>query len=222
MRFGSTGIWGPFRSRTRRRDGRRGSRPALLTGQRRNATLSSPAGARQGAGEGDPAQGAAAQRLRMMSHTALLRSLTFMLDPLPLRAPAGDDRGGFTLIEALVALSLVLAVAAALGPLLTQARRIIGGADERVAAQALLRTLLDAPLDRSDLSGASRQGESAGLRWRVTAEPIEPLRLEGPAITGPEAKTPWTPFRVVVAVAWGPNQAISAETIRLGRKAGGP
>ena len=43
-----------------------------------------------------------------------------------------------------------------------------------------------------------------------------------PAITGPEAETPWTPFRVVVAVAWGPNQAISAETIRLGRKAGGP
>ena len=127
-----------------------------------------------------------------------------------------DQRRGFTLVEALVALSVVLAVASALGPLLAQARRIIVKADERVAAQALLRTLIDAPLDRNDLLGASRDGETAGLRWRVTTEPIEPVRIDGPG--SKTVKPPWTPFRVVVAVAWAPNQAISAETIRLGRK----
>ncbi len=36
-----------------------------------------------------------------------------------------EDRAGFTLIEALVALSLLLAFAAALGPLMFQSRNIL-------------------------------------------------------------------------------------------------
>jgi prepilin-type N-terminal cleavage/methylation domain-containing protein len=75
-----------------------------------------------------------------------------------------ERQRGFTLVEALVALSIILAVAAALGPLLSQARRIIVKADERAAAQALLRTLIDAPLDRGDL--LSRRAQ-AGQRMRA-------------------------------------------------------
>ena len=62
------------------------------------------------------------------------------------RADARRRRlGGFTLIEALVALALVLAFAAALTPHLFQSRRIVSDAETRVAAHVLLRTLLDAP-----------------------------------------------------------------------------
>ena len=82
------------------------------------------------------------------------------------------DRAGFTLLEALVALALVLAFAAALGPYLFHARRIIAGADDRIAAQILLRSLLEAPFDRSNPANVSREGENAGLRWRITTEPI--------------------------------------------------
>src|SRR6201981_1703480 len=82
-----------------------------------------------------------------------------------------DSQAGFTLLEALVALALVLAFASVLGPHLSQARRIMANADRRVAAQVLLRSLLDAPFDRSNLASASREGEMNGLRWRIAFEP---------------------------------------------------
>src|SRR3979411_1614471 len=84
----------------------------------------------------------------------------------------GKAQAGFTLLEALVALALVLAFAAVLGPHLSQARRIMHHAEGRVAAQVLLRSLLDAPFDRSGLVKASRDGETGGLRWRIVAEPV--------------------------------------------------
>src|SRR5262245_39563979 len=88
------------------------------------------------------------------------------------RAERAERRAGFTLVEALVALALVLAFVAVLGPHLFQARRIMVGADDRVAAQVLLRTLLDAPFDRAGLANVSREGESGALRWRIATEPL--------------------------------------------------
>src|SRR5262249_13308381 len=83
-----------------------------------------------------------------------------------------DSEAGFTLLEALVARALVLAFAAALGPHLSLARRIMAHTEGRVAAQVLLRSLLDAPFDRSSLAKASREGEMNGLRWRIVAAPM--------------------------------------------------
>jgi prepilin-type N-terminal cleavage/methylation domain-containing protein len=136
-------------------------------------------------------------------------------------------RAGFTLLEALVALALILAFAATLGPYLFHARQIMAGVDRRIAAQVLLRSLLDAPVNRSALAHASREGETAGLRWWITAAPI----LIGPVAPPPRQKmslekgqkeaTPerpnWTPFRVIASVSWGRGQSISAETVRLGK-----
>lgn len=124
---------------------------------------------------------------------------------------AGERRGGFTLLEALVAMALVLAFAAALGPHLSQARRIMNHAEGRVAAQVLLRSLLDAPFDRSGLANASRKGEANGLRWSIVAEPVLA------ALSGASDRQTWLPYRVTASVAWGSEQVIAAETIRLGR-----
>ena len=134
---------------------------------------------------------------------------------------------GFTLLEALVALALVLAFAATLVPYLYHARRIMAGMDGRIAAQVLLRSLLEAPFDRSSLVDTSREGETGGLRWRITAEPL----LNGPAPIPPRAKISpeagqkesaperpnWTTFRLIASVSWGPGMSVSAETVRLGR-----
>jgi Prokaryotic N-terminal methylation motif len=84
----------------------------------------------------------------------------------------GRARAGFTLLEALVALALLVAFAATLGPYLFHARRIMAGVDDRIAAQVLLRSLLDAPFDRETPVRASRAGEAGGMRWRILAEPI--------------------------------------------------
>src|SRR5258705_4117391 len=127
------------------------------------------------------------------------------------RDGGSNGRAGFTLLEALVALALVLAFAAVLGPHLSQARRIMAQADGRVAAQVLLRSLLDAPFDRSGLVKASRDGETGGLRWRIVAEPVVA------AAPGAPDRPNWLAFRVMASVAWGSGQAITAETIRLRR-----
>jgi type II secretory pathway component PulJ len=127
------------------------------------------------------------------------------------RAEGGEPRAGFSLLEALVALALVLAFAAALGPHLFQARRIMADAESRVAAQVLLRTLLDAPFDRAALANASREGEAGGLRWRIVTEPV------AIAAAAPRERRNWSAFRVVASVAWGPRQVVSAETVRLGK-----
>jgi len=127
------------------------------------------------------------------------------------RRDVRKGQAGFTLLEALVALALVLAFAAVLGPHLSQARRIMGHAEDRVAAQVLLRSLLDAPFDRTGLANASRKGEASKLRWRIVAGPMLS------AVPGAPDQPRWLPYRVTASVTWGSDQVITAETIRLGR-----
>jgi Tfp pilus assembly protein PilV len=127
----------------------------------------------------------------------------------------GGGQAGFSLLEALVSLAVVLAFAGVLGPHLSQARRIMANADGRVAAQVLLRSLLDAPFDRSGgAANVSRDGETAGLRWRVASEPL--------AAAAPRAadRPNWQAYRVMASVVWGSDQVITAETIRLRRAPG--
>jgi prepilin-type N-terminal cleavage/methylation domain-containing protein len=128
-------------------------------------------------------------------------------------------RAGFTLIEALVALAVLSAFAAALGPLLFHARGALAKGKGRVAAQQLLRSLIEAPVDRA---GAleTREGETGGLRWRVA---FEPIFLATPAFVeaapkreakGEKDARKWSAYRVEARVAWG-GQSVAAETIRL-------
>jgi type II secretory pathway pseudopilin PulG len=149
-----------------------------------------------------------------------------------------DDRcgrGGFTLIEALVAMTLLLAFVSVLGPSLFHARRVADGIDGRIAAQALLRTILDAPFDRATLAAGSRSGEVGGLNWTVTAEPMfvdamvakvssAPVEAQTlvatnkPTKPAPKPKT-WIAYHVSGTVSWGPGRMVVADTMRLGPEA---
>jgi len=136
-------------------------------------------------------------------------------------------RAGFTLIEALVALALLLAFVSVLGPHLFYARHIADNIDGRIAAQTFLRTLLDAPVDRSILGNGPRDGEVAGLRWSVTAEPmfvdamvpqqdVSVPAAGGKKEKGDEKRPSWVAFHLVATVSWAPGQMVSADTLRLG------
>lgn len=117
-------------------------------------------------------------------------------------------------------MTIVLAFAAALGPLLLQARRIMAGADDRVAAQILLRALISDPVDPARLNGLDRAGESEGLQWRVTAEPTTIAAMFPGSVPRPataDASPSWAAYRVVARVEWGHGQSVSAETVRLGQ-----
>ncbi|WP_315833185.1 prepilin-type N-terminal cleavage/methylation domain-containing protein [Bradyrhizobium prioriisuperbiae] len=137
---------------------------------------------------------------------------------------SGEGRAGFTLIETLVALALLLAFLSVLGPHLFHARRIADHVDGRVAAQVLLRAILDAPVDRTALAKGPRDGETGGLRWSVAAEPMfidamvpmERGLVQTAAAKATEPRPNWTAFRLIAKVSWGPGQMVSAETMRLG------
>jgi prepilin-type N-terminal cleavage/methylation domain-containing protein len=143
-------------------------------------------------------------------------------------------RGGFTLIEALVAMALLLAFMSVLGPHLFYARRIGDAIDGRIAAQTLLRALLDAPVDRVALAKGPRDGETSRLRWMVTAEPmfIDAMvsQEESPVQTvveksqerpneGAAKRRNWIAYRVIAKVSWGSGRVVSAETLRLAERA---
>ena len=148
----------------------------------------------------------------------------------------GRRRAGFTLLEALVALALLVAFAATLGPYLFHSRRIMAGVDDRIAAQVLLRSLMDTPFDRDTPVRASRAGETGGLHWRILAQPIaifpkpatrrrqiSPEQRQGEQQRQQQQNEPaaqpvnWTTFRVVASVSWAPGRSVSAETVRLGK-----
>lgn len=129
-------------------------------------------------------------------------------------------QAGFTLVEALVALSLMLAFAVALGPLLFQARQIFMQGHGEIRAQLLLRSLLETPFDRGKAVTGLREGESGGLHWSVDVEPFvadSASSETAPARFGKEQLPNWTLFQVAANVSWGSGQAVTAETLRLGQ-----
>ena len=60
--------------------------------------------------------------------------------------------------------ALVLAFVVTLGPHLFYSRRLMGNAEQRVAAQILLRTLLNAPFDRLEKNPAAFPRKSSPTR----------------------------------------------------------
>jgi prepilin-type N-terminal cleavage/methylation domain-containing protein len=132
----------------------------------------------------------------------------------------GERQSGFTLIEALVALSVVLAFAAALGPFMFQSHRILVQGDGQVRAEVLLRSLLETPFDRNDPMAGVHTGETAGLRWQLEVEPVADDAISSSdasrAVAKEDRKSQWDIFRITAHVRWGAGQTIMAETLRLG------
>jgi prepilin-type N-terminal cleavage/methylation domain-containing protein len=115
---------------------------------------------------------------------------------------------GFTLIEALVALALILAFAA-LSAVDVPGPAVVGDADRRIAAHVLLRSLMDAPFDRRKGAQVSEGRSRAALAGHRRAR----LRAGPPAAPG-DRLGPGPRNRDGVV---GTGQDVSAETLRLAR-----
>jgi len=139
--------------------------------------------------------------------------------------PDRASLAGFTLIEVLVALTILLAFGAAVGPALFQSRRILTQGQGAVSADLLLRSLINAPFDRSVAGTRILDGETGGFNWRVSIEPrfldvpeIQPqFVVAKPAAQKQDDSKNWIAYRVVARVFWGHGQSASAETLRLGK-----
>jgi prepilin-type N-terminal cleavage/methylation domain-containing protein len=111
-----------------------------------------------------------------------------------------NSRRGFTLLEALVALALLLTFAATLTPLLYQARRIMDNADRRVAADMVLRSVLAAPALPVTPSKTKPQSNKENADKKAAQEDAD-----------------WATYLVSATVTYAPGRTLSAETVRLGK-----
>jgi general secretion pathway protein I len=120
---------------------------------------------------------------------------------------------GFTLIEVLVALSVVAISLAAIGSLIavtTGGARAVG---LHLTLVETARAIITGLPDRNQLDLGSFSGESASHRWRVDVLPFYADFVD------PQAPTIWTPQTVVVRVQSPSGKVLQVNTVRLRRKA---
>ena len=117
---------------------------------------------------------------------------------------------GFTLIEVLVALSVVAVSLSAIGSLIavtTRGVRSIGG---HLALVETARAIVTGLPDRDQLELGSFSGESASHRWRVDVLPFQANFID------PQA-TAWMPRTVVVRVQSPSGPILQVNTVVLRR-----
>ena len=146
----------------------------------------------------------------------------------PAMQPRGNRQAGFTLLEVLVALSVLAAAMAAIGSLASVGRRANRAEAERVELAQVARRLMNELTERAFSSGTTGQGD--GFAWRIEVEPIGPApkQSETAAAFAPSAQFPfgrpgappqavWTPYRVILRVTGPTGASTEIVTVRLGR-----
>ena len=127
--------------------------------------------------------------------------------------PPDHGVAGFTLIEALVALSIVAIVMAAIGSLIASTARGIRSIDGHLTRLETARSVMTALPDRDQLARGAFSGTIANHPWRVAVLPFATDSV------GQEASARWVPQTVVVNVGSPSGAAMRVSTIRLQRSA---
>ncbi len=122
----------------------------------------------------------------------------------------GAAAGGFTLIEALVALAIVAICLSAIGALMGTNIRAVRQIDQRLALVSVLRKVETAMPDRSKLADKDLSGEIAGHVWSVSASPF----LDAPPPATKE-RPPWRPETIVIQVRGPSGSTVAVKTLRL-------
>ncbi|MET0674949.1 MAG: prepilin-type N-terminal cleavage/methylation domain-containing protein [Bradyrhizobium sp.] len=81
-------------------------------------------------------------------------------------------QGGFTLIEALVALAIIAAVLSSIGAVIGTTVKGTRTIDQRLALTGAAETLLAGLPERNALKRGRQTGELAGHRWRIDVAPL--------------------------------------------------
>lgn len=130
------------------------------------------------------------------------------------RSAEPDDRAaaaGFTLIESLVALSVVAVVLTAIGMLIGANIRATHSLDERLALIETTRGILAGLPDRDQLAPGDLSGALADHRWRIDVMPFAADFVD------PSVPSPWQPEAVVLRVQAPSGEILRIDTVRLRR-----
>ncbi|HEX3494553.1 MAG TPA: prepilin-type N-terminal cleavage/methylation domain-containing protein [Methylocella sp.] len=125
-----------------------------------------------------------------------------------------DASGGFTLIEALVALAVAAVSLAAIGLLVAGNIRGSSRIEQHLGLVETLRAVETGLPDRTSLSAGTLSGEMHGQAWSVDIAPFPG------DFVNPRTAQFWTPQTIVITVQSPSGAVLQLETIRLGRRTG--
>ncbi len=131
----------------------------------------------------------------------------------PTLRPNSRSRG-FTLVEALVALTVMVILLSAIGGLSASSFRTGGYVERHVADMENVKQILAGLPGRDQLANPTQSGETAGYRWRLDVRPF------GAAFLAPGAQTPWRPETIVLTIQGPSGAPLSFDIVRLVRTAG--
>jgi general secretion pathway protein I len=119
-----------------------------------------------------------------------------------------SDAAGFTLIEALVALAIIVVVLGAIGSVIATTTRGTRAIDQRMALSGTAETLLADLPARGLLKPGRQSGEIAGSRWRVD---VTPMNVAG----GNPDTDRFVPMAVNLRLQRADGAAIQITTVKL-------
>jgi general secretion pathway protein I len=136
-----------------------------------------------------------------------------------IRPPRGS--AGFTLIEVLVAISVLAVVLGAIGAVVGNTVRTIHSVDRRLPLLETAQSLIAALPARDALQPGTQSGTSGEFRWRIDAVllngnvPDNAAAALSTAATGAAPKVNWMPLAITVRVQGGEGPPVRLDTVRL-------
>jgi general secretion pathway protein I len=136
-----------------------------------------------------------------------------------IRPPRGD--AGFTLIEVLVAISVLAVVLGAIGAVVGNTVRTIRSVDRRLPLLETAQSLIASLPSRDALKAGTQAGTSGDFRWRIDAVllnrnvPDNEAAALSTAATGAPAKVNWVPLAITVRVQGSEGPPVRLDTVRL-------
>jgi general secretion pathway protein I len=124
-------------------------------------------------------------------------------------AEPNTSNAGFTLIEVLVALSIIAVALSSIGALMASAARANRSVEAHLSTIQTARSVVTALPDRNQLKPGDAVGEIARQKWRVR---VMPYLLAKPNTPSTDS---WIPQSVVISVRSPTGVAIELYTIRL-------
>lgn len=121
---------------------------------------------------------------------------------------------GFTLIEALIALTVIAVSLAAIASVVAENIRGTEVVEARLGLIQAARALLTALPDRNQLAQGELRGEMGPVRWRIDVLPFAADFVD------PSQPTPWVPQTVVLRLQAPSGEIIRVDTVRLRRNNG--
>jgi len=123
------------------------------------------------------------------------------------RPPRGS--AGFTLIEVLVAISVLAVVLGAIGAVVGNTVRTIRSVDRRLPLLETAQSLIASLPTRDALQPGTQSGTSGEFRWRIDAV------LLNRNVPDDAKAAKWTPLAITVRVQGSEGPPVRLDTVRL-------